>query len=72
MHLADNEYDHGPIMIQKAVHVLDTDTVDDLAARVFEEEKKSLPEAVQLLVDDRIHVENGIAQITAVTPAAHI
>jgi phosphoribosylglycinamide formyltransferase-1 len=48
VHFADNEYDHGPIIIQKAVDVLETDTVDTLAKRVFEAEKVALPEAVRL------------------------
>lgn len=63
MHIADNKYDHGPIVLQKAVPVFDSDTVDELAARVFEQEKIALPEAVQLLVDGRIRVENGIVLV---------
>ena len=35
VHFADNEYDHGPIISQHAVPVLDDDTADTLAARVF-------------------------------------
>lgn len=57
MHLADNKYDHGPIIVQKAVQVHDDDTPDDLAARVFEKEKEALPEAIQLFVDERLSIE---------------
>ena len=35
VHFADNQYDHGPVILQKAVPVLDDDTADTLAARVF-------------------------------------
>ena len=35
VHFADNEYDHGPIILQRVVPVLD-DTPDSLASRVFE------------------------------------
>lgn len=63
--MADNVYDHGPIILQKAVDVLDSDSVDDLAARVFEQEKIALPQAIQLLVDDRIQVQNGVTRIVS-------
>jgi formyltetrahydrofolate-dependent phosphoribosylglycinamide formyltransferase len=45
VHFADNEYDHGPIILQRAVPVLDDDTPDSLAERVFQEEKIAYPEA---------------------------
>lgn len=64
MHLADNEYDHGPIILQRAVAVSARDSVTDVAARVFEQETEALPSAVQLLVDDRIEVRDGIVHIT--------
>lgn len=54
VHLADNKYDHGPIILQKAVPVLESDNADDLAARVFETEKQALPEAIQLFVDGKL------------------
>ena len=43
VHFTDNVYDHGPIIIQRTVPVLDDDTPDTLAARVFEEEKNRVP-----------------------------
>lgn len=63
MHLADNEFDHGPIIVQRTVRVLDSDDSDALAARVFAEEKEALPEALQLLVDGRIRVSDGVARV---------
>mmetsp|Transcript_45765 Transcript_45765/g.74664 ORF Transcript_45765/g.74664 Transcript_45765/m.74664 type:complete len:294 (+) Transcript_45765:23-904(+) len=58
VHLCDNEYDNGPILVQKTVPVLPDDTPDTLADRVFEAEKEALPEAIQLFADDKIRV-NG-------------
>ena len=46
VHLVDNEYDHGRILLQKAVPVLRDDTADSLAARVFAAECAALPEAI--------------------------
>lgn len=46
VHLCDEIYDHGPILVQKRVPVLEGDTVDTLAARVFEAECEAYPEAI--------------------------
>jgi phosphoribosylglycinamide formyltransferase-1 len=47
VHWVDNEYDHGPIILQKTVPVLDDDTPDALAARVFTAECEAYPEAIR-------------------------
>ena len=44
-----NEDDHGPIIVQRAVPVLEGDTPDTLAARVFEAECDAYPEAIRAL-----------------------
>jgi phosphoribosylglycinamide formyltransferase-1 len=49
VHFADNQYDHGPVILQKAVPVLDDDTPETLAARVFEAECEAYPEALRLI-----------------------
>ena len=46
VHLVDNEYDHGRILLQKAVPVLRDDTPESLAARVFAAECGALPQAI--------------------------
>jgi phosphoribosylglycinamide formyltransferase-1 len=46
VHVVDNEYDHGRILLQKTVPVLRDDTADSLAARVFAAECETLPEAI--------------------------
>ncbi len=63
VHFADNEYDHGPIIVQRAVPVLEGDTPDTLAARVFEAECDAYPEAIRLFADGRLEIENGRLQI---------
>ncbi len=49
VHFADNEYDHGPIVLQRTVNVPDGCTSDELASLVFEQEKVAYPEAIRLL-----------------------
>ena len=53
VHFADQEYDHGPILVQRAVAVLADDTPETLAARVFAAECEAYPEAVRLLAAAR-------------------
>lgn len=58
VHFADNEYDHGPIIVQKSVPVLDNDDADQLAARVFEAECEAYPEALRRIASGRLEI-NG-------------
>ncbi|MFM9194481.1 MAG: phosphoribosylglycinamide formyltransferase [Planctomycetia bacterium] len=46
VHLVDNEYDHGRILLQRTVPVLEDDSPESLAARVFAAECEALPEAI--------------------------
>jgi len=56
VHFVDNEYDHGPIVLQRTVPVLDDDTPDTLAARVFAAECEAYPEAVRLFAEGKLTV----------------
>jgi phosphoribosylglycinamide formyltransferase-1 len=49
VHFVDELYDHGPILLQSVVPVLDDDTLETLAARVLEAEHRLYPEALRLL-----------------------
>lgn len=49
VHLVDDEYDHGRILLQKTVPVLSDDSPESLAARVFAAECETLPEAIARL-----------------------
>ena len=57
VHFADATYDTGPIILQKTVPVLEDDTPDTVAARVFQAECQALPEAIALYADGRLKVE---------------
>ncbi|HNQ23783.1 MAG TPA: phosphoribosylglycinamide formyltransferase [Phycisphaerae bacterium] len=57
VHFCDNEYDHGPIILQRRVPVLPTDTPDTLAERVFAEECIAYPEAIRLFATARLRIE---------------
>lgn len=52
VHYVTNEYDAGPILLQRACPVLVDDDADALAARVFAEETLALPEGVRMHVED--------------------
>ena len=57
VHFVDNVYDHGPIIVQKAVAVAEDDTPDTLQARVFEKECEAYPEAIRLFSEGRLRLE---------------
>lgn len=59
VHISDEEYDHGPIVAQRAVQVLDDDTPESLAARVLEVEHQLYPEVIQLFAEGRVRIEGG-------------
>jgi phosphoribosylglycinamide formyltransferase-1 len=63
VHFADAAYDSGPIILQKTVPVLDDDTPETLAARVFQAECQALPEAIALYADGRLKVEGRRVRI---------
>jgi phosphoribosylglycinamide formyltransferase-1 len=56
VHFVDNQFDHGPIILQRTVPVLDSDTPESLAARVFEQECIALPAALQLFAEGRLQL----------------
>lgn len=53
VHYVDNQYDHGPIILQRACEVLPSDTAETLQRRVFELECQALPEAIRLIANER-------------------
>jgi len=65
VHFCTNEYDKGPIIVQRACEAKDSDSPDTLAARVFEQECIAYPEAIRLFCQNRILVEDGRVKITA-------
>jgi len=63
VHFADNQYDHGPVIVQKAVPVMQDDTPETLAARVFEAECEAYPEVLNLIAAGRVTVEGRRVRI---------
>jgi phosphoribosylglycinamide formyltransferase 1 len=62
VHFADNEFDHGPLILQRSAPVLDDDTPQTLAARVFDQECLAYPEAIRLFAEDRLRLEGRRVQ----------
>ena len=56
IHFVDEGMDHGPIILQDTVPVLDGDTEETLAARVLEKEHILYPKAIELFVDGRLEL----------------
>lgn len=64
VHFVDNGMDTGPVLLQKAVEVMQTDTPKQLQLRVMEEaEWQILPQAIDLIANGRVKVEDGKAII---------
>ncbi len=63
VHFVDNAYDTGPIIVQRTCPVLDDDTADTLAHRVFEQEKLAYPEAIRMFQQGRLKIEGRRVRI---------
>ncbi len=57
VHIVDEHLDHGPIVVQKAVPVLDTDDEHSLSARILEQEHIAYTEAIRLMISGEVEVE---------------
>jgi phosphoribosylglycinamide formyltransferase 1 len=64
VHYCTDEYDRGPIIVQRTCPVAADDTPDTLADRVFEQECLAFPQAIGLFAEDRLRVQDGIIKIT--------
>jgi phosphoribosylglycinamide formyltransferase 1 len=56
VHFVDEELDHGPIIVQKTVPVLDSDNEKTLAARILEQEHIAYTEAVNIVLQDNFEI----------------
>lgn len=59
VHFVDEGYDTGPIFLQKPVPVHMTDSPEELSKRVLAVEHRIYPEALRLIEEGRVQVENG-------------
>ncbi len=56
VHFVDEELDHGPIIVQKAVPVLDGDDEHSLAARILEEEHIAYSKAIDIVLNQQFRI----------------
>ena len=63
VHFSDEQYDHGPILMQETVPVLESDTPDSLAARVQTLERRLVPEAIRAIAEGRVTIVDGRTRI---------
>ncbi|MGL4602581.1 MAG: phosphoribosylglycinamide formyltransferase [Iodobacter sp.] len=70
VHFVTAELDHGPIILQAALAVLDDDSVDSLSARMLVQEHLIYPQAVRWFVEDRLKLVDGRVCVDSPTPAA--
>lgn len=64
VHFVDGEYDGGPIILQRACPVLEDDTPQTLAERVFEQEKIAYPQAIRLYQQGRLRIEGRRVRVS--------
>ena len=63
VHFADNQYDHGPIILQASVPVQENDTADTLAERIHALESELYPEAIRLFAAGKLRVEGRLTRV---------
>ena len=57
VHIVDEHLDHGPIIVQRAVPVLETDDERSLSARILAQEHIAYTEAIRLMLSGEVSVE---------------
>lgn len=65
VHFVTPTLDHGPVVIQAAVPVLDGDNETTLAARVLRQEHRIYPQAVRWFAEDRLQLDGGCVRLRA-------
>lgn len=63
VHIVDEEYDHGPIVLQVQVEISEKETPESLERKIQNLEHKIYPEAIKLFAEGRVKVENQIVKI---------
>ena len=63
VHIVDEEYDHGVIVLQKTVDISPNDTPETLAAKVLKIEHEIYPQALAAFAAGRVHIEGRRAWI---------
>jgi len=68
VHFVDEECDHGPIVVQAALPVLEDDTVDTLSARILEQEHRLYAEAASLYFEGRLRIDGRRVRVLPRAP----
>ncbi|RKX68083.1 phosphoribosylglycinamide formyltransferase [candidate division TA06 bacterium] len=63
VHFVDTDVDTGPIILQRTVPVFADDTEETLSERILKEEHKAYPDAIKLLVENRLEINGRIVKI---------
>lgn len=63
VHFVDNEYDHGPIILQEAVPIFDSDSPESLAQRIQAKEREVYPRAIQMFATGRLKLDGRHVRI---------
>ena len=66
VHFVDEECDHGPIILQAPVPILEGDTEESLSARILEQEHRIYPEAVSLFFQGRLTIDGRVVKVAPV------
>ena len=64
VHFVDEEMDHGPIILQKAVRVEENDTLETLEAKIHKIEHLLYPEAIRLFAEGKLKLEGRKVKIS--------
>jgi phosphoribosylglycinamide formyltransferase-1 len=63
VHFVDDQYDHGPIIAQRAVAVENDDTASTLASRVFDTECQLFPEVISKIASGKVSISDRAVRI---------
>ncbi len=64
VHFVDEEMDHGPIILQKAVDIREDDTLELLEEKIHKVEHQLYPEAIRLFVEGKLRIEERRVRIS--------
>jgi len=64
VHFVDSGVDTGPIILQKMIKVLDSDSVETLSKRILAKEHQAYPEAVRLFAENKIKISGRKTKIS--------
>ena len=64
VHYVRPKIDSGPVIIQAVVPIMGNDTLKSITMKILEEEHRIYPEAIRLIADKKLNIQNGKVVIT--------